>query len=436
MGAYPVEFSPGRWPKSLPAENRYRVIMQCMVTGQRLPTLIDAESGLPPRLALRWAFQRCRRWAPSTVQAELRQIGILYEFYDCKRGRDLDDFLISGEFPSESDVLDALYYAEHRHDPHLAGRITPTANGAVTGDLIPPRSFNRILAAWSVFLIWVARPRNFRQLLPGERSTWSRELTKELTTELKDFFAEMRRPEPRSPQGLGLTAIELELIELWFDAADKGRAHGFSPGTAERNRRMYDTGRWAGVRRGELLKICGTDTPNPLIGEDELRIHRRYNDPADPRKKRPPSVKTLERKIVLPTSLAWELWEFASRATGKSPSSPYLFLSQAGSPLSVDTADDIIRAIGRYTAEFARLHYPEVSHTLDELAWHRLRHTRAQELLPEYLAIEGGLEQFQKLFGWSDPRSMNAYVGLAMGRHASEMLRGIYRSRLEQEVAS
>ena len=49
------------------------------------------------------------------------------------------------------------------------------------------------------------------------------------------------------------------------------------------------------------------------------------------------------------------------RISGKSP---YLFVTRSGSPVSIDTADDIIVAIGRLSG-------------VTPLSWHRLRHTWA-----------------------------------------------------------
>jgi hypothetical protein len=50
-------------------------------TGEVLPTLVDADSWIPVRVATRWVVRR-RRWRsmPSTLANDLRSIGLLYSW--------------------------------------------------------------------------------------------------------------------------------------------------------------------------------------------------------------------------------------------------------------------------------------------------------------------------------------------------------------------
>ena len=70
-------------PRQGPNENdksqrRFRVLPLTLDTGEVLPTLVDAGSWIPVRVATRWVIRR-RRWRsmPSTLVNDLRSIGLL-----------------------------------------------------------------------------------------------------------------------------------------------------------------------------------------------------------------------------------------------------------------------------------------------------------------------------------------------------------------------
>jgi integrase len=231
----------------------------------------------------------------------------------------------------------------------------------------------------------------------------------------------------------------------------------YSVRTRVRNDLMLQCARWGGLRRGELLKLqccdigpAGDDyalssgalaterQPYGEPGVDEIRILRRPDDPEDSRNP-PPKVKSRERIIAFPTWLIVALHAYADGIPpigrrARHVKTPYLFVDlQSGLPLSLAAADDAIKAIRIPAAtRFAEI-YPEATHTLKTLSWHRFRHTRAKELLLEF-RDEGaiGIEKFCDYFGWKNLKSAEPYINDLLAEIANqevrESLRGLKRS--------
>jgi integrase len=134
---------------------------------------------------------------------------------------------------------------------------------------------------------------------------------------------------------------------------------------------------------------------------------------------REPAVKTAERVIPAPRQLLAAFRAYLTlppplgRVAGKSP---YLFVTSAGNPVSLDTADDIITAIGRYCG---------VAH----LPWHRLRHTWAERMAEALADQANGIDKLMYLGGWTNPASPRHYIQGAIAKQARESLR-TYHDRL------
>src|SRR5258705_9398234 len=85
---------------------------------------------------------------------------------------------------------------------------------------------------------------------------------------------------------------------------------------------------------------------------DGIRILRRPDDPHDSRSKEP-AVKTAERVIPASRNLLAAIRAYLTypRPLGRiSGRSPYLFVARSGNPVSMDTADHVIAAIGEHSA--------------------------------------------------------------------------------------
>ena len=114
----------------------------------------------------------------------------------------------------------------------------------------------------------------------------------------------------------------------------------------------------------------------PRGGDDGIRVLRRPDDPHDSRSKEP-AVKTAERVIPASRNLLTAIRAYLTypRPLGRiSGRSPYLFVARSGSPVSMDTADDVIAAIGKHSG-------------VSPLSWHRLRHTWAEPVSYTHLDV-------------------------------------------------
>jgi hypothetical protein len=96
-----------------------------------------------------------------------------------------------------------------------------------------------------------------------------------------------------------------------------------------------------------------------------------------------------------------------------------LFVTRSGSPVSIDTADDIIVAIGRASG-------------VAPLSWHRLRHTWAERMAEVFSEQPNGMDRLVYLGGWTNPLSARRYIQCSLAKQAREALRGYHRKVYEE----
>ena len=97
-------------------------------------------------------------------------------------------------------------------------------------------------------------------------------------------------------------------------------------------------------------------------------------------------------------------------------------MTRSGSPVSIDTADDIIVAIGRLSG-------------VTPLSWHRLRHTWAERMAELFAEQPNGMDRLVYLGGWTNPLSARRYIQRSLAKQAKEALRGYHR-KLYEEAAN
>jgi integrase len=188
----------------------------------------------------------------------------------------------------------------------------------------------------------------------------------------------------------------------------------FSPHTRLRNWLMFEVALELGIRRGELLKLRLDSLPRG--GDDGIRVLRRPDDPYDSRSKEP-AVKTAERVIPATRNLLAAIRAYLTypRPLGRiSGRSPYLFVARSGSPVSMDTADDVIAAIGEHTG-------------VSPLSWHRLRHTWAERMAEAFADQPNGMDRLVYLGGWTNPQSATRYIQRALASQAKAAVRNYHR---------
>jgi integrase len=188
----------------------------------------------------------------------------------------------------------------------------------------------------------------------------------------------------------------------------------FSAHTRLRNWLMFEMALELGIRRGELLKLRLDSLPRG--SDDGIRVLRRPDDPHDSRSKEP-AVKTAERVIPASRNLLTAIRAYLTypRPLGRvSGRSPYLFVARSGSPVSMDTADDVIAAIGKHSG-------------VSPLSWHRLRHTWAERMAEAFAGQPNGMDRLVYLGGWTNPHSATRYIQRALARQAKEAVRSYHR---------
>jgi integrase len=427
----PFIYSPSMFKKP----KLYYVLSHTLPTGERFPVLINNETGIPPVLSLRYSLSRRSRGGAARLTSLLRGLSDLYEWCEKVPKVNLDELITSGRLISLhwlERALTDLDIINNMKGPKegLDGQLGPTGNGSA-------RAHNRRIRAWEDFLLWALYPKNYQSCYQPESDPEGKKDRRERRVELELFFSNARKPEPASVHHSGLSSEELEAIMVAIGPDEQGSfpESGFSENTRRRNWTMYSVGRWGGLRRGEILKLKTCDVPRRVKDEftgqmvytsHEIQVVRRPDDPDDPRTSRTPSVKRHSRAVVLPETLLDDLNAYIDERGVAGFKASYLFTSETGSPLSIERADNIIKQIGRYAASVFEERHPGVQHSLHELSWHRLRYTRAKELLPEFLeAGPIGLDEFLEYFGWVSLESAAPYVKEFHRERATARIRDI-----------
>lgn len=402
---------------------RYGVLTQLLPSGERLPVLIDHQTGIPLRMPLRFALKRRRAFGSAgTLATYLRRIGELYDWYTA-HGMDLDAQIISGKSIQLGHLSRALVDldqgllradAERRHaKPRGALPELDVFSPAPIGNA---RIHNLRVWLWARFLAWALRPQNWR----GGRelhASGSREIWHDVLDELEQFRDDEYRTEGPGQRRSGLAPKELAALEAVLSPqASRGfSSGGFDPATTARNRMFYLLARWGGLRIGEILNLHVEDVPRVSSASPYLLVRRRVDDRAEPRLIAP-AVKRRDRQVPLPDDVMEALQLYVKRERRQSRWPDLLLSSTKDMPLSYPRASDIAKQLRRYATTAFDAMYPGESHTLGSFSWHRLRHTRAREVLPHFIDFNDptpqpeGLREFLDMFGWARESSAAPYI--------------------------
>ncbi len=379
----------------------------CLVTevGERFAVLICGHTGVPKRMALRFSFDdRCCGGAARILQ-RLRRISDLYNWYDSELKCDLDALLLDGRLPRQQDIARALRDLGADRDYFVRKQparceVEPTPCSAA--------QTNQRIGAWLSFLRFASIPDNWRSGY-NNSDDGSRSERSNYIYELSEMLALQRQVMPECDSHKGLSGDELVAIESVLLA--------LFPNTRVRNVLIYRLLRFGGVRIGEALKIKAVDLPSieragssalrRLYGEPyAVKIKRRPDDPDDTRT-REARVKRGDRCVELPDDLVEDLQAYAKVRSQSASVSPYLFISSVdpAKPLSQSRAEKIIKIIGNAAHDYFSVHFPDQRSSLLELCWHRLRTTRAIEMVPHFfpggVETESAKEEFILQFGWA-----------------------------------
>src|ERR1700676_5472591 len=131
------------------SQRRFRVLPLTLDTGEVLPTLVDADTWVPVRVATRWLVRR-RRWRsmPSTLANDLRSLGLLYSWASGALERDLDDLLEDGQAITGMQIEDLLAFLR------VGGHVVDINRATISGSNTVARhaSVIRDFLKWAVDL--------------------------------------------------------------------------------------------------------------------------------------------------------------------------------------------------------------------------------------------------------------------------------------------
>lgn len=349
-----------------------------------VPVLLDGESGLPKRLALRWVM-RDRRIAvgEKTLSDGLRAAALLYAFCDEVLKIDLDEHFADGDRLTPH-VLDQLF--EYLRTGRGGGRgvraLTTTA---------------QLAANIERFLRWLADPSGrggTAYVRPEELIHYGQRLNGILGP-LRAFRGRGQRIPPLTAD---MDAALEELIGPIKGADGRYQvplrfqdANPWKPSTRLRNWIAYRLGRELGLRRGEIGKIRIDDIQS-ISGETVVAVRRRPHDTADTRhSSNRPKVKTVERVLPVSSVLTQGLKQYQHtllRDGGRrSAQTPYLLVTADGAPISGTSLDKMWVAPNRVLAEL-------------RMSWHVLRHTWGEETADQLLGEhQGALDSDEVVLG-------------------------------------
>lgn len=368
---------------------------------ESMPVLVDAMSGVPAVLPLRWVVRELRNTLmPNTISDALRAVGALYAWMDVHLRRDADSYLAEGGMLTPSELQ------------HFAITLRDQGGQGEAGDARVARSLarvGRLTPHVRAFLYWTAVPQDRGSggfLGAAEALRYFERLVRAFAA-FERHGNDSDRIEPLDP------IADAWLRDLVSPARPaKGplrppfRWNSQNPWQASRLRNwlMYYLARELGLRRGELLKLRIDDITR-VGAEQGLYVRRRPNDIAD-RRRHKPSVKTVSRPLPISPSLVAALRVYQStplEAGGRlGADTPYLFVSDEGAALSESGADEIWKT--------ARKRLPV---GIPRVSWHTMRHTWAEEIARDLMLnndenADKALGILRMLGGWS-PTSNTPY---------------------------
>lgn len=421
------------------------VVERLDIDGEELPIIRHVKTWLPAPIALRYVLTTRFRLGPASLTNDLRAIAILYNWAEATEGvGDFEDFLTSGRILDRDQLLTFLPYLQSQRYYDLGELSENSPDSLTLPAIVCNQTFNARLFAVHQFLEWAVEPAHH-----GGNGRFDEDERELKTAVMIRLFNNEKLPVGESPRREPLTIEEILLIRKAIapDRFGNFPPNVFTEETRYRNWIMFESALNLGGRKGELLTLKVSHLP---ANKDEkfFLIPRQQDAPEDPRKRRRLRGKTNERRVplmdpnLLPSILGYR--DAAPPLGRNAPwiTTPYLFVTIEGQPISNSTADHIIKQIGKYAAELV-----DRDTTLDEyvrirrkesllaLSWHRLRHTWA-ELAALFLYRkygEGAWAILKEWGGWRSETSMRRYIENAKRLISYEAARKYLSSYHQQE---
>lgn len=411
--------------------SRYAVRTVILESGERLPLLIDCDTGSPLFEPTLYALTelRGRGRASATIEQALRAVMVLHRFLDT-RGVALDVRLAEGRLLTLGEIEELTRHCRlpiaafgENCDPGLAAKPLSGRASSLeklrmrskgTNSLgLDPSSVAVRLRYIRDYIRWAATDRLLsiepdhptHAALFTESQIVVRVLGERIpSSAAKDFVGQRQGLSLDASARLNQVIDPLSLNNPW-----KG-VHA-----RERNALLVHWLQSLGLRRGELL---GVRIANINFQANEVRITRHADDRSDPRV-RQPNTKTHGRLVPLDEPLAQLTRHYilnTRRALVGALKHDYLFVANgSGAPLTLAAVDHVFATLRRKC--------PDIP---PDLTAHVLRHTwndRFSELMDEK-SVPEELEQKlrSRLMGWSETsRTARTYTRRHVQRRAREV---------------
>lgn len=389
-----------------------------------MPFLVRVATGLPLEAATYWivAARRPAGFQPNTLANDLRGLSYLYLWGDL-RGIDIADRLRTGRFFTLGEIndLDTLCgrYLEDvlTESPQYKSNVIALARGKSArsrrANLLEKR--NRLTSIYS-FLEYTSADTLSRLSDRSDRWRHYNSVRDECLRWIKSRYqaiSKLRRDDLGGREGL-----DFEVVTRLRDVIEPDHPENpFEPRVRLRNYLIVRLLLDLGIRRGELLSLR-VDDCNLSADKGTISIHRRPDDPDDPRVEQPYS-KTAARLLPLNKQLVDLLYEWLAhhrpKIAGARKHAFLLVSSTDGRPLSLSSITKIMIALRRRV--------PGLS---DDLSAHALRHTWndtfSDAMDRQKIAPDQEAKWRSRLMGWRSEETALHYLKRTIRRRSNEVL--------------
>ena len=403
---------------------KYSVVQVQMQSGERMPLLVDASTGLglfePTGYAL---VLRNRNRATNTIAQALRAVMLLYQILDAN-GVDLlqrikaNELLTLGEIEAlieqcklKKADLDEIHFGPL--DDKVArldlAKLKKGLKSHVDLETVDKGTGAVRIKYIKGYLEWL-QEYAYLQKLPQDRELFKK--VADMTVKAVKARTPMAAKKNATRRKKGLThAQQARLLSVMHpDSIENPWGDAF---IRERNHLIVLLLLATGMRKGELL---GVKVKDFNVRDNKLLVARRPDDPEDPRP-REAYAKTYDRELLLGTELVDSLKRYIKvvrASTDRAKQHPYLIVSEAGAPLALNSVDFMFSTV--------RPVLPEI----DKLSAHIMRHTwndRFSEFAQNNLKKEDEEKTRNYIMGWSESsRSAENYTARYVEMQAAQAL--------------